>query len=366
MKESESDWVLRIVDRECTDDNREIRLPKEGRVVIGRSLDKDVVLRHLPDGETIITFVCDHPTIKVEVQGGTVSSNSQSYSIGDVFDLGKGGLTAGSLRLSVDGIVTNSSDHRSASDMGPIDSVNDSRALIPFSQTSRSQPELPWWQRRSVIGASLALGLSVAMIGLQVKAFSRVKTVDPRVAFEDYLLHHELSGVSLNTDNRPWVLIGRVGDRSELLGLEQFVSSQAIDVGIEVVDGQSIRSQVEDLFRINGVIASAQFDDDGMLWVQTAISDTEQLEALRNAVSNDMPRLTNWDISNTPPESPFENLDPGKRVAMVVSDDPAFVLTADQTRYFIGSLLPTGHKITEIDSGRVIIEKNGEKSELDF
>jgi type III secretion protein D len=44
----------------------------------------------------------------------------------------------------------------------------------------------------------------------------------------------------------------------------------------------------------------------------------------------------------------------------------AYLVTADGARYFIGAMLPTGHRITQIQHGSVTLERNGEQSTLRF
>ena len=58
--------------------------------------------------------------------------------------------------------------------------------------------------------------------------------------------------------------------------------------------------------------------------------------------------------------------DPGKRVAAIVPGDSPYVATADGTRYFIGALLPTGHRIEAIEAHRVVLSRDGRQSQLDF
>jgi type III secretion protein D len=49
-----------------------------------------------------------------------------------------------------------------------------------------------------------------------------------------------------------------------------------------------------------------------------------------------------------------------------VPGDPAYVVTADGTRYFQGALLPTGHRIAGIEERRVVLELNGVQTPLVF
>ena len=58
--------------------------------------------------------------------------------------------------------------------------------------------------------------------------------------------------------------------------------------------------------------------------------------------------------------------DPGKRVAAIVPGDPAYVVTADGTRYFTGAVLPTGHRIQAIQANLVQLERDGQISQLTF
>ena len=53
-------------------------------------------------------------------------------------------------------------------------------------------------------------------------------------------------------------------------------------------------------------------------------------------------------------------------MAAIVPGDPAYVVTADGTRYFEGAMLPTGHRILAILSDRVQIERDGAASTLNF
>ncbi len=360
MNHSKKPWALAVNNGAVNTKNRLIPLPDVGRVMIGRSIDCDVVLRELDDATTVITLHCDRPKIQVE-------------GCGESFALTSSGLNLESLHLAVEGVIAPESV---LSDTAPnlaepcereeTAVVNSEPALVDGAQATT------WWQGRTTLVAGIAMMASVALLGWQVSAFSGASTVNPQVVMEQYLAENELSHINVesDSDSDAFTLVGRVNERSELLALERFVKEQKMNsqVGLHIMDGQSTRSQIEDLFRVNGVSATTAFDEAGMLWVNTSVADDGVLDNLRNVVSSDMPILKHWDIANTPPEVdvPLGPIDPGKQVAMVVSDEPAFVLTADQTRYFVGSLLPTGHRISAIESGRVILEKDGDTSELEF
>ena len=50
----------------------------------------------------------------------------------------------------------------------------------------------------------------------------------------------------------------------------------------------------------------------------------------------------------------------------IVPGDPAYVVTADGTRYFTGAVLPTGHRIQAIQANLVQLERDGQISQLTF
>jgi len=66
-----------------------------------------------------------------------------------------------------------------------------------------------------------------------------------------------------------------------------------------------------------------------------------------------------------PPSAPMSD-DPGKRVASVVPGDPAYIVTVDGARYFVGALLPSGHRITEVAAQKVTLERDGQQTTLNF
>lgn len=53
-------------------------------------------------------------------------------------------------------------------------------------------------------------------------------------------------------------------------------------------------------------------------------------------------------------------------MASVVSSDQPYVVTLDGTRYFLGALLPTGHRIVAISGSQVQLEREGESTALVF
>ena len=58
--------------------------------------------------------------------------------------------------------------------------------------------------------------------------------------------------------------------------------------------------------------------------------------------------------------------DPGKRISSLVPGEPAYLVTADGSRYFLGALLPSGHRVMQIAKGSLALELNGQQLILNF
>ncbi len=141
-------------------------------------------------------------------------------------------------------------------------------------------------------------------------------------------------------------------------------------VRIEVWSGEQLTAAVTDVFRVQGITAEASADAVGQVTVRTQESDAGKLARAAAVARRDVAGLAGLVLQNHPPAPPPDNTpvadDPGKRVASIVPGESPYVVTADGTRYFVGGLLPTGHRIEAIDAHRVQLAKDGQRSELSF
>ncbi len=124
------------------------------------------------------------------------------------------------------------------------------------------------------------------------------------------------------------------------------------------------------MFRVQGITARAEGDAAGRVTVHTQEGDAARLERAAATARRDVAGLVNLTLQNKPPAPPPENVpvvdDPGKRIASIVPGESPYVVTADGTRYFVGALLPTGHRIEAIEAHAVQLVKDGQRHELHF
>ena len=139
---------------------------------------------------------------------------------------------------------------------------------------------------------------------------------------------------------------------------------------IAVTVNEQVTAGVADVYRLNGIGADVKSGGPGVVHVHTREADQAKLERVQALARRDVSGLSLLVANNeVPPLSPRPEAtvaDPGKRVSAIVPGDPAYVVTADGTRYFEGAVLPTGHRILAILSDRVQIERDGATSTLNF
>ncbi len=236
--------------------------------------------------------------------------------------------------------------------------------------------------RRGRLAAWVAIGggtLAVAALGLMAfMSLARPKPVGVESEgqrLERLLLAPEFSGlrVSRSGDDQPRVhgQVLTLGDRARL---DRGLAEEHIEARVDVQVGEQIANAVRDVFRMNGVTAEtvppASLSDVGNVRVRTASADLPRLQRIEAAARQDVPGLKLLEVENTPPAvvpppTPVPD-DPGKRVASIVPGPVAYVVTVDGTHYFVGALLPSGHRLASITDTEVMLEKDGKLSPLKF
>jgi len=173
---------------------------------------------------------------------------------------------------------------------------------------------------------------------------------------------------------------GRLYVRGDLLtladraGLDRALAQAEVAPMLEVRVAEQVAGAVRDVFRMNGVVAetlpAASLSEAGVVSLKTHERDLGKLQVVSAAARRDVPGLAALKVENTAPPvvSPVIPVqdDPGKRVASVVPGETPYVVTADGTRYFIGALLPSGHRLASITDQQVLLSKDGMVSPLAF
>lgn len=165
-------------------------------------------------------------------------------------------------------------------------------------------------------------------------------------------------------------LRGRLATLEQRSRLDQWLGERQLAAVIDVRVDEAVQRDVTEVFRINGVVVQAQLKGPGHVAVQAMEPDAARLTRAEEVVRRDVRGLEQLTVLNTakplPPPAPPVPDDPGKRIASLVPGEPGYLVTADGARYFVGAMLPTGHRITQIAKASVTLERNGQQSTLNF
>lgn len=181
----------------------------------------------------------------------------------------------------------------------------------------------------------------------------------------------EFSGLTITTGVDGHMTVhGRIGTLAQRARLDAWLAEHQVAPVIDVQVDEALVRDVTETFRVNGVSVQAQVSGMGTIAVEAAERDADRLARAEEVVRRDVRGVTDLAVRNVAPPAPKPvrqvSDDPGKRIASLVPGDPAYLVTADGSRYFVGSMLPTGHRITRIAAGSVTLELDGQQTTLNF
>ncbi|MGN6063955.1 SctD/MshK family protein [Brevundimonas diminuta] len=164
---------------------------------------------------------------------------------------------------------------------------------------------------------------------------------------------------------------GMLASDAERVRLQRILAAREWRPRLELQTHDGIARQVEELYLANGVKAAARSVGAGMVRLDVTGSDPDEAARLERLAMGEIKGLSRIDVSMLPGADEggrFEDIQQGggKRVVSVIGGERGHVTTADGARYFPGAVLPTGHRIVSIEDTRVLVERNGSRSELNF
>lgn len=221
----------------------------------------------------------------------------------------------------------------------------------------------------ATVGAGLALASAGALVLAHVVSAPRDTPEATPLAVA--LRSSEFAELEAARDNQGRTeLRGRLATLAQRSRLDAWLAARQLQPVLNVQVDEGIARDVTDVFRVNGIAVQARADGPGRIVAEAAERDPARLARAAEVVRRDVRGLEQLAVVNkaqpAPPPPPPVVDDPGKRIASLVPGEPAYIVTADGARYFVGAMLPTGHRVKEIASQRVTLERDGAQTTLNF
>jgi len=226
------------------------------------------------------------------------------------------------------------------------------------------------WQVPLGMAGCLMLALSVAWLAPMVGAVASAPQGSLSERLRAVLRDHGHGHLKVEQGAATPVVRGFVDTDSQRAQIADLVTRAGTGASVELTSGQHIVRQVSDVFRVNGLPAQVRHVGRGVIEAEVGVADPERVRRAEAIVRRDVPGIAGLEIRFTPaPKAPAVKAplvpdDPGKRVVSVAYGPNGHVVTADGARYFVGAVLPTGHRIMRIAEGEVELMRDGQTTRL--
>jgi type III secretion protein D len=166
-------------------------------------------------------------------------------------------------------------------------------------------------------------------------------------------------------------LTGITRDEASYAALVRELTTLGLRPHLQVTSRERAASNVKEVFRVNGLDVDAQFAESDVVLVRGLSASKQEIDRIVKHALKDVPGLKEIRIADgsettmlAEASMPIDRV--AKRVVSIVNGSPAYVVTADGSRYFLGALLPQGQRVVAIDGSSVTLEREGKQLIMNF
>lgn len=348
---------------------------------IGQDWSSDVVLRGEDPAAARLALLPDESALQLEVDSGRSEVEDVRVDAGQKmnvglyvpFTLGDARLAVGRVGASQWGTLfgeTPAPDD--APQAGAVPAVASAADTLPAAAPAEAAARGTGWVKRLLLGGATLMTISAGALTLAwAMEHGSLSAGQQMEQMRQTLRHLGYTSLSVERLDGQLTVTGYLDTQAQRAQLEQALAGTRFShVRVNPWINEQVAQGVAEVFRLNGVAAQVKTTGPGVVQARTREANTEALERAQAVARRDVPGLHKLvalnDAPPAPSKAPAVAADPGKRVAAIVPGDPAYVVTADGTRYFPGAVLPTGHRIQAILPNLVQLEREGQMSELTF
>ncbi len=372
---SASGQVLRVLNGRLAGTER--ALPDAGTVSIGHQFWQDVVIRD-PATKGIVVDLSIDPDGHVQV----MVLEGSAVMLGSTVEAGGTAVLPAYVPFTIGGIALAWGDPAS-------DRWVEATGLANIVPAPPEAPPSARDQAMAAVGrAGAGLGgvvtprrvkIAGATVGLLVLASVAMPVVDalelrgdPATRVDRALAHAGFDSLRVTEDATMGqvTVIGVVANESQRTKAADTLRKTGVHGSLAVQTSAELAQAAVDVARIRGLQAIARPLTRTAIELRTTPLDRDQEQRLVQAVRADVSALTSVTLRDD--LMPIEDVplktvaDATKKVSTVVSGDPSYIQTVDGARYFSGAMMPSGHRLVQIQGNTVFLEKNGRETRLTF
>ena len=377
VKQSTQTWVLRVLNGRLAGAERPLHVGKYLRV--GHALDNDIVLRG--QGTAGISLQLDLADEQARVRvisgeiillGRPVGADQEAILPAYV------PLQIGEFAVAIGGDVEErwQEAERIGQSLAVQNAANPTapaeRAGLVERMATRLYPVRDHFANRpSSIWLIVALG--VMLLGFAaitpISDAIRGELYSPR-AVQSTLVATGFKGLKVTRDVASQTLIvsGMVNSDGDATRLRKLVSEKFPGALVDIATPTSLAAAATDILRNNKIDAEAQPGRNGAIKIISEYLPGDRQAELTGLLKRDLPALktVQFQMDNRRGDRDLQYFfnASGTGLATYVDGNPGYIVTEDQTRWFVGSVVPTGHKILNIGGGHIIFEREGQIEDL--
>jgi type III secretion protein D len=163
---------------------------------------------------------------------------------------------------------------------------------------------------------------------------------------------------------------GLVRNDAQLVKIRNLVADRLSGAVIDVNTMDGVAAGITDMLAAQGIDAEARPGRGRTLVIDSEYLPGDRQDEIAAQIRKDVPVLQRIMFTINPdrgePVLQYFFASDTYGIASFVDGDPAYIATADGTKWFKGAAVPTGHVITDIGNGRVRFEREGKIEELSF
>lgn len=374
---SSTQWVLRVLNGRLAGAER--RLPAGTALHVGHGFDNDIVVRgELTTGISVAVDVADDHA-RLHVISGEVTLLGRPVGAGDTAVLlPYVPFQIGEFAVAIGGVAENRWEEaqRACLSLATATESHNSdqpqRASIAARMATRLYPVSDHFaQHRGSMWLLIMLGIVLIGFAAVAPITDAIRgQINSPTAVRNMLATTGFGSLKVTRDvaSQTVIVSGMVASDKDAARLRALVADKYPGALLDITTPTSLAAAVTDILRNNKIDAEARAGRAGAVVVVTEYLPIDRQTELTALLKRDLPTLktVEYQLDNRRGDRDLQYFfsASGTGLATYVDGNPGYLVTQDQSRWFVGSTVPTGHKILSIGGGRVVFERQGLIEEL--